>query len=33
LKLLVQDPRDKKYFGGEDPIEWADNNHPVSFLG
>ena len=27
---LWQDPRTKKYFGGEDPMEWADNNHPVS---
>jgi hypothetical protein len=28
---LWQDPRTKKYFGGEDPMEWADNNHPVIF--
>jgi hypothetical protein len=29
---LWQDPRTKKYFGGEDPMEWADNNHPVRFF-
>ena len=27
---LWQDARTKKYFGGEDPQEWADNNHPVT---
>lgn len=26
---LWQDGKTKKYFGGEDPQEWSDNNHPM----
>jgi hypothetical protein len=29
--FIMFDSRTKKYFGGEDPQEWADNNHPVNF--